>query len=174
MATPGMDFSRLSLQDALDLAILIEEEAKERYEEFAHQMQLHRTPAAARFFTYMAENEEKHGTALSARRISLFGDTARKVTRAMIFDIEAPDYDQARAFMRPRQAMEAALASEEKAHAFFVSTLPAIQDPQVKALFEELRDEELEHQALVKTELAKLPPDSKLSDEDFVDEPAAQ
>jgi hypothetical protein len=44
----------------------------------------------------------------------------------------------------------------------------------VKALFEELRDEEVHHTNLVTAELAKLPPDSGLSDEDFVDEPAAQ
>ncbi len=174
MTTPGLDFSSLSLQDALDLAILVEEEAKERYEEFAHQMESHRTPAAARFFAYMAENEEKHGTELSARRIQLFGTAPRTVTRAMIFDIEAPDYDAARAFMTPRAAMEAALSSEVKAHGFFVAALPSLQDPQVKALFEELRDEELQHQEMVKAELAKLPPDSALSDEDFVDEPAAQ
>jgi rubrerythrin len=96
------------------------------------------------------------------------------MTRAMLFDIEAPDYDQARAFMTPRQAMLAALSSETKAHAFFVAAIPAIQDAEVRALFEELRDEEIEHQDLVKAEIAKLPPDSPLSDEDFVDEPAPQ
>jgi erythrin-vacuolar iron transport family protein len=174
MTIQGLDFSRLSLQDALDLAILVEEEAQERYEEFSHQMETHRTPAAARFFSHMADNEEKHGTELSARRTQLFGTAPRKVTRAMIFDIEAPDYDAARAFMSPRAAMLAALASEVKAHAFFVAAMPSLQDASVKALFEELRDEELEHQELVKAELAKLPPDSSLSDEDFVDEPAAQ
>jgi rubrerythrin len=92
----------------------------------------------------------------------------------MIFDIEAPDYDAARAFMSPRAAMGAALESEIKAHDFFVAALPFIQDADVKALFDELRGEELEHQALVKAEIAKLPPDSRFSDEDFVDEPTAQ
>ena len=70
--------------------------------------------------------------------------------------------------------MKAALASEVKAHDFFVAALPALKDTEVRALFEELRDEELEHQKLVNAELAKLPPDSGLSDEDFVDEPAPQ
>jgi len=174
MTTKGLDFSRLSLQDALDLAVFIEEEAKERYEEFAHQMETHRTPEAARFFGYMAENEAKHGSELSARRIQLFGNAPSNVSRAMIFDIEAPDYDEARAFMSPRSAMQAALSCEVKAHGFFVAALPFIQNADVKALFEELRDEEVEHQDLVKAEIAKLPPDSSLSDEDFVDEPAAQ
>jgi len=173
MATQ-IDFASLSLMDALDLAVLIEEEAKERYEDFAAQMDQHRTPEAAKFFRLMAVNEAKHGMELADRRTQLFGDAARTVTRAMIFDVEAPDFDEARAFMSPRQAMKAALASEVKAHAFFVAALPALKDAKVRVLFEELRDEEVEHQALVKAELAKLPPDSGLSDDDFVDEPAAQ
>ena len=174
MATRGIDFTALSLKDALDLAILVEEEAQERYEEFAAQMDQHRTPEAARFFRFMAENEAKHGRELIARRVRRFGDASRAVTRELIFDVEAPDYDEARAFMSPRRAMAAALASEVKAHAFFVAALPAIQDADVKALFEELRDEEVQHQDLVKAELAKLPPESGLSDEDFVDGPTAQ
>ena len=43
----GIDFAALSLKDALDLAVLIEEEAKERYEDLAEQMELHHTPEAA-------------------------------------------------------------------------------------------------------------------------------
>jgi len=174
MAIQGIDFASLSLMDALDLAILIEDEAQERYEEFAAQMEQHRTPDAAKFFRYMVENESKHGRELLARRVQKFGDAPRVVTRAMIFDIEAPDYDAARAFMTPRKAMEAAMACEVKAHNFFVAALPALKDVEVRALFEELRGEELEHQKLVQIELAKLPPDSGLSDEDFVDEPAPQ
>ena len=50
----GIDFSALTLKDALDLAILIEEEARERYEDFADQMEQHHTPEAGRFFRFMA------------------------------------------------------------------------------------------------------------------------
>jgi len=174
MAIQGIDFAKLSLQDALDLAILIEDEAQERYEDFAAQMDQHRTPQAAQFFRYMVENEAKHGRELAARRLQLFGDAPRTVSGTMIFDVEAPDFDAARAFMSPRQAMQAALACEVKAHAFFEAAMPSLKDAEVLALFLELSGEEVEHQALVKAELAKLPPDSGLSDEDFVDEPAAQ
>ena len=160
--------------DALDLAILVEDEALERYEDFAAQMDQHRTPDAAKFFRYMAENEAKHGEQLSVRRAELFGSAPPSVSRALIFDIEAPDFDAVRAFMSPRQAMKAALASEVKAHAFFVAALPVLKNAEVKALFEELRDEEILHQDLVNVELAKLPPDNGLSEDDFVDEPAAQ
>ena len=107
---PTIDFASLTLQDALDLAILIEEEAKERYEEFADNLSLHHTPEAAHFFTTMAGNEAKHGSELRARRQMLFGDAPTRVTRDMLWDVEAPDFDQPRMFMTARQAMDAAMA----------------------------------------------------------------
>jgi rubrerythrin len=174
MTTQGIDFTKLSLQGALDLAILIEEQAQERYEEFTRQMELHHTPEAATFFRHMAQNESWHGTQLSQRRAALFAQAPRQVSGGMLWDVEAPEYDEARAFMSPRQAMQTALRSEEKAHAFFVAALPQISDPEVKALFEELRDEELDHQALVKKELAKLPPGPDVNPDDYSDEPVAQ
>ena len=174
MSVHGIDLSNLSLRDALDLAILIEVEAQERYEEFAHQMDLHHTPEAARFFRLMAANETKHGAQLAQRRTKLFGDAPCAVTRAMLWDVEAPDYDAARAFMTARQAMQAALQSEEKAHAFFVAALPQVDDPDAHALFAELRAEEILHQNLVKDELAKLAADPVVDPDDFVDEPTAQ
>lgn len=173
-STKGIDFARLSLKDALDLAVLVEDEARERYDEFADQMDLHRTPGAAEFFRFMSINERKHGDDLAARRKELFGDAPRTVDRTMLFEVEAPDYDEARAFMTARAAMSAALHSEEKAHAFFVAALPTISDPQVKALFEELRDEEVHHQDLVKRELAKLGAEGDVDVSDVADEPNAQ
>lgn len=174
MVAPKLDFARLSLMDALDLAILIEDEAKERYEEFAAQMEQHRTPEAAQFFAFMARNEAKHGQELLKRRVQLFGDSPRTISRGLLFDVEAPDYDEVRAFMSPRQAMAAALASEVKAHAFFEAALPTLKDAEVRALFEELLNEEIEHQDLVKREIANLLDECRLSDDDFVDEPSAQ
>jgi len=173
-STKGIDFAALSLKDALDLAVLIEEEACERYEEFADQMEIHHTREAARFFRVMAGNEEKHRTELAERRSERFGEQPSAVTRAMIFDVEAPDYDEARAFMSERAALRAALRSEEKAHAFFVAALPKIKDAAVRKLFEELRDEEIEHQELVRREIAKAPADPNFPDDDFGDEPVGQ
>jgi rubrerythrin len=174
MTTQGIDFAILSLQDALDLAILIEEEAEERYTEFVQQMETHHTPAAAAFFRFMAGNEARHRTQLAGRRHALFANAPRRVSRAMLWDVEAPDYDEARAFMSPRRAMETALRCEQKAHGFFVAALPEIRDPGLRQLFEELRDEEVQHQALVQKELAKLPPDSAVEADDFEDEPTSQ
>jgi erythrin-vacuolar iron transport family protein len=169
-----VDFASLSLQDALDLAILVEEEAQERYLEFVDQMEQHHTPDAARFFATMAKNEQKHGDELRARRHSLFGDAPSRVKRAMLWDVEAPDYDQPRAFMTARQAMDTALSSETKAHEFFVRAIPHLTDPEVKRLFQELRDEEVLHQSLVQEAIRGLPAARETDAGDYEDEPVAQ
>ncbi len=166
-----IDFTTLDLQDALDLAILVEEEAQERYLEFVSQMEQHHTPQAAEFFQAMAGNEEKHGRELRKRREALFGNTPRRVTRAMLWDVEAPEYDETRAFMSARQAMGVALRAETKAQEFFVKALPHITDDEVRRLFEELRDEEVVHQTLVREALRNLPPEPEPDAEDYEDEP---
>ncbi len=171
---PTLDFSTLSLLDALDLAILIEDEAQERYEEFAANLAVHHTPEAAGFFTTMAGNEAKHGTELRARRRVLFGDAATRVSRDMLWDVEAPDFDQSRMFMTARQAMGVALACEVKAFDYFDAALAHVKDADVRALFEELRAEEDEHKALVKAIMAKVPPDDPTDTLFEPDEPVGQ
>ncbi len=172
--TRSIDFAALSLRDALDLAVLVEEEAAERYEEFTDQMVKHHNEEAAAFFRFMRGNERRHMDQLTERRIELFGAEPRDVTREMLFDIEAPEYDEVRAFMMPRAALETALRAEEKAHAFFVAALETVTEPAVRALLESLRAEEIEHQELVKKEIAKLPPEGLLTTEDVADEPVPQ
>ena len=174
MTTSGIDFSTLSLQDALDLAILIEEEAKARYEEFIRQMELHHTAEAAAFFRHMAENEAKHGSELAERRARRFENAPRRVTAAMLWDVEAPEYEQARAFMSHRQALLVALESEKKARAFFADAVKHVKDPEVKKLFQELGEEEAVHERLVSAELSKLPPEPDVEQSDYADEPVAQ
>jgi rubrerythrin len=169
-----IDFPSLSLQDALDLAILIEEEAEERYLEFVDQMEKHHTPEAAEFFRKMAGNEAKHGEELRSRRKTLFGDTPPQVGRSMLWDVEAPDYGEPRAFMSARQAMAVALRAETKAHEFFLKALPHVGDSEVRALFEELRDEEVVHQNLVREAMRSLPHGPDPDPDDYVDEPVAQ
>ncbi len=169
-----IEFSTLSLKDALDLAILIEDEARERYEEFVDQLELHHTAEAAAFFRQMVANETKHGEELSQRRKARFANAPATVTRAMLWDVEAPDYGQARMFMSARHAMNVALDAEVKAHDFFAAALPHVTDPEVRELFEELRAEELEHQALVRQHLAKLPPEPDVDPEGYADEPVSQ
>ena len=155
-----IDFTSLDLMDALDLAILIEFEAWERYTTFNKQIG-HRYPRdAASFFSQMAENEKKHGQQLQEKRQSLFGDKPIRVNPDMIFDVEAPDVGSVRSNMSPFKALHVALNSEEKAFNFYQDALEHVADTDVRELFEELREEEVEHIDLVKKAIAALPPNS--------------
>jgi rubrerythrin len=72
--------------------------------------------------------------------------------------------------MSARQAMEVALASEQKAREFFERALDAVHDPQVRAILVELREEEVQHEAWVRNRLEQLPPGPDVED-DEADEP---
>jgi len=58
------------------------------------------------------------------------------------------------------------LYSERKAFEFYDRSLRRVTQPDVKALFVELRDEEAEHVRMVEDILAKLPQSSKVDAED--------
>ncbi len=168
------NFSSISLKDALDLAIMIEDEARDRYLEFADQMEIHHTENAAQFFRFMAENEARHGHELRERRMRLFADEPVDVDANAGYEIEAPEYQEAKAFMSAREAMEVALSAEKKAWAFFDRALGSVKEPDVRRLFEELREEEVEHQELVRAEIDRLPAETSVDPEDYVDPPRQQ
>lgn len=170
--TAAIDFGSLTLQDALDLAILIEEEARDRYEEFAKVVGGRYAGDAADMFRLMASYEMRHRAELAERRRARFGDAPPAVSRDQLYDVEAPDRGKPRVFMSARQALEVSLSSEEKAFEFFSSALPHVKDPEVHALFAELRDEERKHQELVRARLEKLPPGPDVEEED-ADEPGS-
>src|SRR5512136_2453725 len=124
--TRTLDLSTLDLRDALDLASLIEDEAKERYEELAEQMEQHHDADVAKFFHFMAKNEAKHGEELAERRNRLFPNQPRRVDRSMLWDVEAPGYETVHAFMSLKEALEVALAAEVKAFNYFCDILKTI------------------------------------------------
>jgi rubrerythrin len=152
-----LDLSKLSLMDALDLAKLIELEAYNRYCMFATQLGSTGGYDAGAFFATMAENEAKHGQEIGTRRKALFGDAPARLTLDDLFDVEAPDHGAPRRGMSTVQAFEIGLAAEKKAYDFYDMALPGITDPEVRALFTELRDEETEHVEMLQDAMAKLP-----------------
>jgi len=169
-----VDFANLSVKDALDLAILVEEEAEERYRELSDNLELHNTKDAARFFRFMMGCEAKHGEELRAKRQQLFGDESTTVDRSMLWDVEAPAYETTRSFMTLQDALDIALAAETKAFEFFDGALPEVEDPEVRELFTELRQEEVEHMQMVREQMEKLPQDDGFNPTDYADDPVAQ
>jgi len=163
----ALDFSKLELMDALDLAIMIEVEAWERYKAFVEQIGHRFSGDAASIFQSMAENEKKHGNQLMKRRKELFGDGPPRVDPSALFDVEAPESGAPRWNMSPLKAFQLALSSERKAQWFYDEALEHVKDPAVRELFSELRDEEIEHVRMVEQAIEELPPGS---DEDLEDE----
>jgi rubrerythrin len=166
----SLDLSKLSLMDALDLAILIEEEARQRYEMFASQLGRTGGYDAGSFFASMAENEAKHGTEILERRMALFGKTPMKLKLHDIYDVEAPETGAPRRGMSTLQAFELGLAAEQKAYDFYDQALPGITNDEVKALFTELRDEETEHVEMLREAMAKLPARASVETENDPDD----
>jgi len=164
-----LDFSSLTLMDALDLASLIELEARQRYTEFADSLGTRGVDDAGAVFRSMAVNENKHCEEIAERRLALFGDQPAKVTLNDIFDVEAPDLGDVRWNMSTLKAYQLALFSEQKAFAFYDEALEYVTQPEVKALFEELREEEAEHVRMLVRIIANLPPSAEveLEDEDY-------
>jgi hypothetical protein len=161
-----IDFATLTLMDTLDLATLIEVEAFQRYNLFVEQMGS--SSDAGGFFQSMVINEKKHADELAERRVALFGDAPSKVKRDDVFDVEAPDVGSVQWNMSQFKACQVALYSEKKAFEFYDRALRKVTDPEVKALFQELRDEEAEHVRMVEAVIARLPDSAKedLEDED--------
>jgi rubrerythrin len=169
-----IDFANLSIKDALDLAILVEEEARDRYQELADNLDLHNTTDAAQFFRFMMGCEAKHGQDLQDKRRELFGEEPSSVERSMLWDVEAPGYESAKTFMTIQEALQVAMAAERKAFEFFDGALPEVKDSEVRELFTELRQEEVEHMEMVRGQMKKAPPPDGFDPVDFADEPVAQ
>ena len=161
-----LDLSKLTLMDALDLAAIIELEACKRYTQFAEALGSRGVNDAGAVFQSMSVNENKHCEQLAERRHALFGDRAPKVKLEDIFDVEAPEFGASSWSMSPRKAYFVALSSEKKAFAFYDEALRHVDQADVKALFEELREEEAEHVAMLEEIIAKLPPSAAIDLED--------
>jgi len=169
-----LDYSKLTLMDALDLATLIEIEAQKRYTQFAERLGSRDSDDAGAVFESMAVNESKHGEQIAERRLALFGEKPPTVNLGDIFDVEAPEFGASSMNMSPLKAYQVALSSEQKAFAFYDQALRYVNQPDVKALFEELRDEEAEHVRMLREIIAKLPPSAAIdleNEDTYPDEP---
>jgi rubrerythrin len=165
----ALDFKKIDLRDALDLAILIEEEAKERYEEFTKTVGGRYAGDASEVFRRMVINETKHRDQLAQLRDSLFPGQPLRVTRDQIDEVEAPERNKGRFSMSARRALEIAIESEIKAYDYFARACREATDEKVRRLFTDLREEEREHREMLEKRLPDFPPEQGF-DEDPTEE----
>jgi rubrerythrin len=152
----AIDIERLDLRAAFDFAIMIEEDAQVRYAQLARI--LGNDPGGAGdVFRMMVVNEGKHRDELVALRATLFRNDPPRIEISVIDeDVERPDVDDDDLPRTARAALEVALAAERRAHDFYKDALTRTEDPEVRAFFERLMQEEVEHAALLAEKIARL------------------
>lgn len=153
------EFSSLSAREALNVAIFIEQRNADIYRQFGDLFEGFRDPESreiAMTFWDMADEEERHGTALRQRYSERFGNhTAPYITEEEIREkIEVPKIvtgeifaiSRAQVSQVPRnRALEIALAAERSAMKFYSRLLEVTDDAGLRALYEELANAEDDH-----------------------------
>ncbi len=164
--TGRLDLAKIDLQDAVDLALVIEGEARERYGKFAQLVGGRYESDADEVFRAMTALEAKHCTALAERRRQVFGDAPSRIDASALLDVEAPDWNAIRVFMGPQDALRVALDAESRAFDFFDVAARKVQDPAARVFLEEQRAEEADHCRALQAWMQMVPPGPDLEDDD--------
>ena len=148
-------------------ALAIEEEATERYNLLADQMEVHNNREIAAIFRKMALIEAEHrneiarraGDALVEGRPASFSWTGPEGPEAMI--CEGVHY-----LMTPYRALMLARFNEERAVKYFEAIAAAATDPEIAALAAQMAADERDHVVWVDKWLEQFAPDEPGWDED--------
>jgi len=162
------DFVSLTAQEALHVAIFIEERNAEIYHQFAEMFAEFHDPESlevASAFWDMASDERQHGTLLQKRYFERYGTRPCAVTEDDISDfIEVPRLENGDIFTisklkvgrSPREmALEVAAAAEENALRFYTRLAETTQDAELKSLYTEFVEFESAHSGWLDRKLAE-------------------
>jgi len=150
-----VDFSKINAQDALDIAIVIEDEAQLAYEHLAEWVAGDGNTEAADFFQRMAVREKRHKEEITARRSEMFGDAPPRHDEAAPWQAEVPEYESLGRNVTLKEAFDVAMGAETRAHDFYAEAIDYIEDEAVVELFEWLRKAEVEHQRMLTEEMKR-------------------
>ena len=152
------EFAALTAQEALHVAIFVEERNAEIYHQFAEMFAEFRDPESleiASAFWDMANEERQHGTMLQKKYFDRYGTRPCSVTEEDITDlIEVPRLENGEIFTisklktgrSPRQlALEVAATAEHSAKRFYTRLTETTDDADLRALYTELLDFESGH-----------------------------
>jgi rubrerythrin len=164
-----------SLNDLLAVAYQIEIDAVERYNVLADQMETHNNPELVKIFRDLARAEGIHGEEI--RRLAGDFDVVHHARQIAKFGrMESPEEAElgsAHYMMTPWHALQLSLAGEKRALTYFSFVVETATDLKVKALAEDLVEEEAEHVSLVNRLLRRYP-QPKDSWADDLDPPVSQ
>ena len=140
-------------------AIAIEEEAAQRYAEFAEHMEDEGRDELAQVFGLLARVEAEHLDTLLARSEGTLLPEIEE-DRYKWLDAGAPETparELVYRLMTPHHALAIALHAEQRAEAFFDHVFWTASDPALRALAKEMAAEEREHVALIGKMLGDTP-----------------
>ncbi len=162
------EFISLSPQEALHVAIFIEERNADIYAQFAELFAGFKDRDSleiAQVFHDMADEERHHGTILQERYFRRWGLQSCAVTEDEISDmIEVPRLEDGNIFAivrsessrAPRQkALEVALAAEKTALRYYARLAELTDDDELRALYLELGTFEGEHTSFLEKKIAE-------------------
>jgi len=141
--------------DFIVQALAMEQEAAERYDELADQMEVHNNAEVAQLFRKMADVERKH----SERVLGKIPGKAPGA-RPPISSGELPETiptGEAHYLMAPYHALELALECEQRAQDFFERAERSTRDARVRAAAREMAAEEREHVRLIREWMRRVP-----------------
>jgi rubrerythrin len=143
--------------DFMIQAYAMEADARDRYTEFADQMEVHNNPKVAQLFRKLARVEGLH-----AQRImkDMGWRTPPAASLSWLWKgTDAPEsapVTELHYLMQPYHALELALRCEERAVAFFTSMTRSVAPAEVRRVAREMAKDEREHVRLIKDWMKKV------------------
>jgi rubrerythrin len=158
-------FQSLSPQEALHVAVFIEERNAQLYHQFAEMFvsfQDFPSLEIAGVLWDMAVEERHHSSLLQQRYTEKYGQAACCMTETDILEvIEQPQLESAQIFdinaeaaSAQRRALELALTAENMARAFYTELAQTAEDPDLLSLYTELAAFEKDHVEFLERRLA--------------------
>lgn len=171
MTVMKRSFDALTPQEALHVAVFIEERNAEVYHHFAEMFASFQDSASleiAAVLWDMAAEERQHGTILQERYTARYGQGACALTEADIIEaIELPQLKDQEIFdsstdsdVLQFRALNVALQAENQARDFYAQLVKITEDADLRALYVELSAFEAAHVEFIQRRLAKSTPRS--------------
>lgn len=157
-----------TVTEFMALALVMENEAAQRYAEFADAMEVHNNLDVANLFRKMADIEGRHATQIMAEMG--WKEVPPLPAGTPTWEgFEAPETtpgDEVHYLMQPYHALQLALQNEERAERFFGRLASVATVATVRKAALELQAEEREHVELVRAWMSKVPkPDADWADD---------
>ena len=162
-------FASLTPQEALHVAIFIEERNAELYQQFAEMFVEFRDSESleiASVFWEMASEEKDHSSKLQGRYMERFGTSGCALTEEDLVElIEVPRLEQVDFFPAPGRnkvsardrALQVALNAERSAQKYYESLVEITEPGPLRKLYRELAEMEDGHVASIEQKIAARP-----------------